>query len=80
MSFFGKEDEKPASPVLPIREAFSRRIEVEPKKRTRGTEDRVHSFTMRVTVKASNKLIDFCEKNNLSYRQAFDLMVDKLPE
>ena len=65
MSFFGEE--KPAAAPAPVREQFSRRIEVEPRKRQRGTEEAVHSFTMRVRVEASNRFVDWCERERISY-------------
>jgi hypothetical protein len=73
MSFFGEE--KPAAAPAPVREQFSRRIEVEPRKRQRGTEEAVHSFTMRVRVEASNRFVDWCERERISYREGFDRLM-----
>jgi hypothetical protein len=47
-------------------------------KRQRGTDDTIHQFTMRVRVKASNEFVRYCEKNRLSYREGFDLLVSRL--
>lgn len=44
-------------------------------KRLRGTDKTVHTFTMRATVRSTNRFATWCERHRLSYREGFDLLI-----
>ena len=79
MSYFDNDAvPAPAEKPAPVREQFSRRIEVEPRKRQRGTDETVCPITMRVRAAAWNQFVDFAESRRLSYREAFDILVERI--
>jgi hypothetical protein len=47
-------------------------------KRPRGTDRTVHQFTMRVRVADSNRFVQWCVDNRLSYREGFEQVVELL--
>ena len=47
-------------------------------KRPRGTDRTVHQFTMRVRVADSNRFVQWCVDNRLSYREGFEQIVGML--
>lgn len=72
------------APVLPAPAASPRpmssniaprKVEVEARKRKRGTDETIHTFTIRCRVEASNRFVEWCEDNRLSYREGFDELV-----
>ena len=66
-----------AVPVRAIAEAhgFVERNPVTPRKRKKGAEEPMHSFTARVTVRSANAFIEWCERERMSYREGFDRLV-----
>jgi hypothetical protein len=65
------------TPVRAIAEAhgFVERNPVTPRKRRKGVDEPMHSFTARVTVRSANAFIEWCERERMSYREAFDRLV-----
>jgi hypothetical protein len=46
-----------------------------PRKRRRPVEEPTYSFTARVTVRAADRFIAWCEEERISYREGFDRLV-----
>jgi hypothetical protein len=65
------------SPVRAIAEAhgFIDRNPIVPRKRRKPVDEPTHSFTARVSVRAANKFIEWCEQERISYREGFDRLV-----
>lgn len=51
-----------------------------PPKRKRGTAEQLHNFTMRLAHGDAEAFIRYCERERLSYREAFAQMVRLLPK
>lgn len=49
-------------------------------KRRRGTRAQLHNFTMRLAVDDMEAFVSHCERNRLSYREAFSELVRLLPK
>lgn len=49
-----------------------------PPKRRRGTAEQLHNFTMRLAIGDAEKFIRYCERERLSYREAFAKLVADL--
>ena len=65
-------------PVRAIAEAhgFIDRNPVVPRKRRKPVDEPTYSFTARVSVRAANRFIEWCEQERISYREGFDRLVD----
>jgi hypothetical protein len=65
-------------PVRAIAEAhgFTDRNPVVPRKRRKPVDEPTYSFTARVSVRAANRFIEWCEQERISYREGFDRLVD----
>jgi hypothetical protein len=67
-----------AAPVRAIAEAHGfveRNSPAAPRKRRRPVEEPTYSFTARVTVRAADRFIAWCEEERISYREGFDRLV-----
>lgn len=49
-----------------------------PPKRKRGTTDQLHNFTMRLSIRDAERFIKWCDRERLSYREAFARLVAHL--
>lgn len=87
-NFFGgarKKRDVPPEAELEMRERTDDRFPDRtpqrlPPKRRRGTSAPLHNFTMRLTMEGAERFIRYCERNRLSYREAFDIAVDLLEQ
>lgn len=68
---FVDRDPPPAAPGAPE--------PVPQRNRAKPPADTMRLFTMRVATRDANAFIEYCEQNRLSYREAFRLMIDRLP-
>lgn len=58
---------------------FAQREPLKPvPKRRRGTRAQLHNFTMRLAVDDVERFIRYAEKERLSYREVFSLLVRKI--
>jgi hypothetical protein len=57
---------------------FIERNPIMPRKRRRPVEEPTYSFTARVTVRAADRFIAWCEQERISYREGFDRLVAQL--
>ena len=46
-----------------------------PRKRRRPVDEPTYSFTARVTVRAADRFIAWCEEERISYREGFERLV-----
>jgi hypothetical protein len=68
------EDLTPARAVAEAH-GFVERNPVTPRKRKKGADEPMYSFTARVTVRSANAFIEWCERERMSYREGFDRLI-----
>jgi hypothetical protein len=73
-------DDQPDEPARTgdISEQFFTRREVVRARKTRGTDESQHTFSIRCRVVSSNRFIRFCNARRLTYREGFDLVAELL--
>ena len=54
---------------------FVERNPLVPRKRRMPVDEPIHSFTARVSVRAADRFIEWCERERISYREGFDRLV-----
>lgn len=59
---------------------FVPRDPVVQRNRQLGTDEPTRSFTTRVSIRAANRFIAYCERERISYREAFDRLTEQLPD
>lgn len=74
-----------AAPTPSIKEAaaahgFVDRHPVSPRRRQRGTDEPMCSFTARVSVSAHDRFVTWCERERISYREGFDRLMTLLDQ
>jgi hypothetical protein len=50
----------------------------EVRRRKRGAGEPTHSLTLRVTARAADTFIAWCERERLTYREGFDRLVGRI--
>jgi hypothetical protein len=68
---------EPAVSTKALAEAhgFVERNPMVPRKRRKPVDEPTHSFTARVSVRAADRFIEWCERERISYREGFDRLV-----
>ena len=61
-----------------IRDQFRTRREVVPVRKNRGSDDTIHTFSMRCRVTTSNRFVEWCNEERLTYREGFDRLMELL--
>jgi hypothetical protein len=70
------EDTSPTKDI--IRDQFRMRREVVPVRKNRGSDDTIHTFSMRCRVTTSNRFVEWCNEERLTYREGFDRLMELL--
>ena len=65
----------PLPRVLAEAHGFVERNPVVPRRRRKPVEEPTYSFTARVSVRAVDRFIEWCEQERISYREGFDRLV-----
>jgi hypothetical protein len=76
--FQGLKDESEGAGQDSVRDQFRTRREVIPERRNRGSDDTIHTFSLRCRVISSNVFVRFCNERRLTYREGFDLVAELL--
>ena|SRR5215203_7546965 len=73
-----EDPSRTAAPIRAIAEAHGfveRNSPAAPRKRRRPVDEPTYSFTARVTVRAADRFIAWCEEERISYREGFERLV-----
>lgn len=74
------DDEVESEAERIARDKFRTRRETIPERKIRGSDETIHTFSLRCRVTASNVFVRFCNERRLSYREGFDLVADMIAE
>jgi hypothetical protein len=62
------------------RDKFRTRRETIPVRKVRGSEETIHTFSIRCRVSASNVFVRFCNERRMTYREGMDFIAAYLED